>query len=816
MKGSSTRSVNNKREQLKGWEVVYRGFDPSLEDLRETLCTLGNGYMGIRGAATESGASKVHYPGTYIAGIYNTLATRISGKKIYNEDMVNCPNCLLLSFRVNKKKWNEKEKIEILSYKQELDMKKGVLAKSRRIRDGAGNVTRIDETRVVNMRYPHLVSLSYRVTPENYSGELLIRSFIDGAVQNMGVARYGELNSRHLKPVSAGALGDDLIYLNMKTNNSGIAISEASRLRIFRGGKRRPYKRKIINRKDVIGCELSVPCEKKKTVEIEKVCAVFTSRDGAPGRPGDNAAAAAEKAPSFRSLSGSHEKAWKELWRECDIKIEKDLFSETILRFHIFHLLQSASPHNTKIDAALAARGLHGESYRGHIFWDEIFVFPFMSSHLPKTAEALLMYRYRRLGAARKYAKKNGYKGSMFPWQSGSTGDEETQSVHLNPMSGKWGPDLSRNQRHISFAIAYNVWRHWVISGDSAFMRDYGAELLLSIAMFCSSLCFFDKKDGRYHTEGLMGPDEFHEKLPLSQRAGLKDNAYSNVLIVWTLLRAMEALDILPEKKRKELKKRIGVTDKELARWEDISRKMNVIISEDGIISQFAGYFGLKELDWNAYRAKYKNIHRMDRILKAEGKSPDEYKVAKQADVLMLFYLLPLKEVEGLFERLGYGLDRDMLRKNYLYYEARTSHGSTLSKVVHCYVSHLLGMKKTAWEWFQGVLEADIHDVKGGTTLEGIHTGIMGGSIDIAVRAFAGVYVAEDVIRVEPRLPSGWKRMGFRLRVRGRWVRVKLSRREVHVKLEAGGGKRKGLVFEINGRKKRITPGRERRIKIKK
>ena len=814
MKDSSKRLVKNEREKLKGWEVVYNGFDPSLEDLRETLCTLGNGYMGIRGAAIESSASKVHYPGTYIAGIYNTLTTNVSGKKIFNEDMVNCPNCLLLSFRVNKDKWKEDERIEILSYEEKLDIKKGILVKSRRIRDREGHITCINEKKIVNMRYPHLVSIRYSIKPENYSGELLLRSFIDGAVQNMGVARYGELNSKHLKSVSAGVLKDDLIYLTMVTNTSEIKISEASRLRIFCAGSQRKLSRTVINEKNRIGCELSVPVKKNITIDVEKTCAIFTSRDTDPGSPEKKAIKAARNASSFKGLELSHEKCWKELWEKCDILIEKDLFSETILRFHMFHLMQSASSHNTKIDAAIAARGLHGESYRGHIFWDEIFVLPFISTHMPKTAEALLLYRYRRLKAAREYAKENGYQGSMFPWQSGSSGKEETQQIHLNPMSGKWGPDFSCNQRHVSFAIAYNVWRHWVITRDRKFLREYGGELLLSIAKFGASLCFYDKTDGRYHTEGLMGPDEFHEKLPLSQKAGLVDNFYSNMLIVWTLLRAKEALNILNDDQKERLKRKIGITKKDLERWDDISRKMNVIINEDGIISQFDGYFGLKELDWEAYRKKYKNIHRLDRILKAEGKSPDDYKVAKQADVLMLFYLLPLNEIESLFSRLGHSFNIKMLKENYRYYAARTSHGSTLSKVVHCYVSHILGMKNVSQKWFFNVLEADIHDVKGGTTLEGIHTGVMGGSIDIAVRAFAGVYIAEDHIKVEPRLFPGWKKMEFTFWTRGVQVRIKVFRSSVKIKLETRKSSTKGLVFKIKGTAKRILLGQEVEIKL--
>ena len=808
MKSSSKRPPDTSGEKLSGWKIIYDGFDPSTEKLRESLCTLGNGYMGIRGAATESSASEVHYPGTYIAGLYNTLGTKVAGRNILNEDLVNCPNCLLLSFRANKKKWNESEEIQYLSYRQELDLKKGILIKTRRIQDEAGLISDISEKRIVHMEHPHLVVLLYEITPVNYSGTLLVRSGIDGSVENLGVERYKALRSKHLKTLSSGITPGGIMHLTARTNSSGIDISTAARLRIIKNEKYKKPDIITVKQKEKIGCEFSIRARKGLTVTLEKTCAVFTSRDNISGSVQENALSNAGKAPSFKKLENSQASVWKNLWEKCDVRVSGDISAQTILRFHIFHLLQSASPNNTLIDAGIAARGLHGESYRGHVFWDELFVLPFISTHLDKTGEALLLYRYRRLNEARKYARSAGYRGAMFPWQSGSSGKEETQSVHLNPMSGKWGPDLSRNQRHVSFAIAYNTWRHWTITGDRSFLDRYGAELLLSIAKFGASLCEFDEKDGRYHTDGLMGPDEFHEKMPFSSKGGLKDNAYSNLLIVWTLLRAIDTLDLLSKSRHRELKKKIGITNSDIEKWKDISRKMNIIISNDGIISQFDGYFDLEELDWKYYREKYGDIHRMDRVLKAEGRSPDDYKVAKQADVLMLFYLFPFTEVKTLFERLGYRLTKRMLRKNYHYYETRTSHGSTLSKVVHCHVSHLLGMTRVSSRWYDEVLAADIHDIQGGTTPEGIHAGIMGGSLDIAVRAFAGLHIGEQAIKINPSLPSCWKSLAFRLKTNGNWIQARVARDKISIGVEKQK-KAEQVRFDIKGKQMFIWPGQK-------
>ena len=213
----------------------------------------------------------------------------------------------------------------------------------------------------------------------------------------------------------------------------------------------------------------------------------------------------------------------------------------------------------------------------------------------------------------------------------------------------------------------------------------------------------------------------------------------------------------------KRILKKTKLSFKELKKWDRIIKKMNIIISEDKIISQFKGYFKLKELNWTKYRKKYKKIARLDRILKAEGKSPDHYKVAKQADVLMIFYLLSANEVRKIFTGCGYNIDKSLVKKNYDYYIKRTSHGSTLSKVVHCYLSQLVGRQREFWSWFQEVLKSDIYDTQGGTTPEGIHAGVMGGSIDIVIRSFAGINISDNELSINPKLPKKWKSLKLKL-----------------------------------------------------
>ncbi len=764
------------------WKIIYRGFNPQEESLREAICTLGNGYVGTRGAAPEVTASNIHYPGTYIAGVYNRLKTHIAGKTVVNEDLVNCPNWLFLTFRIRGEDWFSPSRSRLLYFRQELDMKRGILHRDIRTYSRRGYITRIETRRLVHIANPHCLALQYIITPQNYSDFITVRYLIDGAVINSGVERYRQLNSCHLDLAALGSFSRNGVYLAVVTNQSRIEISQAAKLRVFAGRKEViPVFNLVTKNKLAVGQEFRLKVKKKTSYVIEKVVFLYTSKDQGVTDPIMEAVNSLKRSPRFSTLLSTHTKEWKRLWNIFDISIKGDSFSQKIVRLHTFHLLQTFSLNNVNIDAGFPARGLHGESYRGHIFWDEIFALPFYNYHLPSVAKAILMYRYNRLNKAREYAKRYGYKGAMFPWQSASTGEEETQVLHLNPLSGKWDPDYSRLQRHVSFAIAYNVWSYFENTEDYDFMLKYGAEMFLSIAQFAASLARYNKRDRKFHTFGIMGPDEFHERYPSSPRAGLKDNAYSNFMISWVLTTALELISMLPEEDRRRLFRKINISSNDLRMWDVISRNMNIIINEDGIISQFDGYFNLKELDWDNYRDMYGNIQRMDRILKAEGLSPDDYKVTKQADVLMMFYLFSLREIRKIFERLGYSFEKRMLKNNYLYYLKRTSHGSTLSKVVHCLIAIYLRRNKEAWGFFRKVLESDIYDIQGGTTPEGIHTGVMAGSLDIVIRGFAGVNPIENVIYIKPRLPSLWKSVKFKLLIKNRWIKFTITRKKVTV-----------------------------------
>ncbi|EPR43877.1 beta-phosphoglucomutase family hydrolase [Desulfovibrio sp. X2] len=788
------------------WHIAWHGFDPGDEKLRETLTATGNGHFATRGAFEGERASFNFYPGTYVAGLYDKAESDVHGRTVANNDLVNCPNWLPLEIGIGHSGFQSPLAMEILTYCHSLDMRAGLHRRILICRDGLGRLTRIEITRLTSMADPHLCGLRYALTPLNWSEILTVRAGLDGNVQNEGVARYKELAGRHLELVQAAPAQDGLL-LRVRTRASGHEVCMRARTRATVGQEEVALARHVTRDGAAISETFKIFLEESATCVIEKIVAVHASLHH---EPGSDLAALAEtslsRAPTFERLLSPHLRAWKKLWHTADLCVTHDRFAQKILRLHIYHLLSAASAHNTRLDAGAPARGLHGEAYRGHIFWDELFIMPFYELNFPRVARALLLYRVRRLDAARALASSLGLFGACYPWQSADDGSEETQEVHYNPESGEWGPDLSRNQRHVSIAVFYNLWRHAAVGGDHAFVRREGAEVMLEIARFWASLA---KKegDGRYHIRGVMGPDEFHEKLPDAEEPGLPDNAYTNVMVAWLMRRALELWRSLSAGLRRQVGGRVGLSPEELDVWREMTTRMYVPFAEYGVLSQFEGYTALPELDWERYRKRYYSIGRMDRILKAEGDSPDNYKVAKQADVLMLWYALPAEEVHALLWNLGYHVPdaTDLLRRNYAYYVRRTSHGSTLSKVVHAVVAAEVEEGDESWRWFREALASDVFDTQGGTTQEGIHSGVMAGTLQIVMRHFAGLDLSGEHPCLSPRLPSNWHGLAFRFTHRGLWFYLELTHERALVRLESKG--RRQAVVACNDEQHAVAPG---------
>jgi trehalose/maltose hydrolase-like predicted phosphorylase len=770
---------------MERFSITYDNWRPEQQRLREALCTLGNGYIATRGAAEESANDAFNYPGTYLAGGYNRAKTEISGRTIENEDFVNFPNWLCLSFRPEGGDWLNLEHGELLDYQQTLEMRKGILKRRFRIRDVKGRITLLESRRLVSMRDTHLACIQWFLTPENWDGHIDILTALDGRVVNANVHRYRELQSRHLDPLYSRYIDDNKILLAVQTKQSKITMAQAARTEVYSGEKKIELGIENIQEEGYIGQIFRLEAKAAEKINIEKVVAVYTSRDRAISEPALEAATQIQCAGRFKEILLRHEHAYQRLWHRADIEVSNGDKVQRLLRLHIFHILQTVSLHTIGLDVGVPSRGLHGEAYRGHIFWDELFILPYFNLRFPAITRSLLMYRYYRLDEARHAAKEEGYRGAMFPWQSGSNGREESQVLHLNPNSGRWIPDNTHLQRHVNSAIAFNIWNYYRASDDQHFMSFFGAEIFLSIALFWASKAIYNPARGRFEIHGVVGPDEYHTSYPHSEEQGLRNNAYTNVMAAWVLQKGLEILDLIEKSRKEELLNELDINDQELSLWKKISMEMYVPFIEDGIINQFEGYEKLKEFPWEEYQKKYEDIHRLDRILESEGDSPNKYKASKQADVLMLFFLFSRDELCTIFEKLGYSFNEEKIDRNIEYYNHRTSHGSTLSRLVFSWILSKYDKQKS-WQNFETLIISDFEDIQGGTTPEGIHLGAMAGSVDLIQRSYSGLAVGEDALWINPDIPDPVEQITTRINYRRHWIAICLNHHKLTISFEEG------------------------------
>ncbi len=431
--------------------------------------------------------------------------------------------------------------------------------------------------------------------------------------------------------------------------------------------------------------------------------------------------------------------------------VEGDEVAQRALRFAIYHLNSAANPADARV--SIGARALTGDAYLGHVFWDtEIFLLPFYTFTWPAAARALLLYRFHTLPAARAKATRLGYRGALYAWESADSGEEATPPYVVMPDGQVITIRCGTDEQHISADIAYAVWQYWQATGDAAFLRDAGAEMLLETARFWASRAALES-DGRYHIRNVIGPDEYHE--------GVDDNAFTNVLAQWNLERGLEVAALLRARwpdRWAGLLQRLDLSPEELDVWRDVASRLVIGLDErSGLFEQFAGFFNLEPIDLAAYEPRSVP---MDVVLGRERTQRSQ--VIKQADVVLLLALL--------WDRFT----PEQRAANFRYYEPRSSHGSSLSPALHALVAARLGDVDLAARYFRQATAIDLDDTLGNAA-GGVHIATLGGLWQVVVFGFAGLSLCPDGLRLDPHLPKSLRRLGFPVRWRGRQVRVDLQ-----------------------------------------
>jgi beta-phosphoglucomutase family hydrolase len=791
------------------WVLTYDTFEPREEPTREVLCHMANGYWGTRASYPGTSADATHYPGNYIAGVFNRLKTDLMGKTVETEHMVNIPDWTYVQITPEADHPLVPGSPDLLDYRQELDMRRGLLTRVARYQDLHGRRTKVTFRQFQALAGVHLAAMEVKIEAENWSGNVNVRSMIEGRVANRNVAADRELAGNHLHPVDSREIDGETVLLETETNQSRVQIAVATRTSVKVNTA--PVRRPVMESDLMAGHDISLCLEEGEPVVLEKIAAASSSHDHAVSTVWHNAVKRVQRATSFRQMLTYHEEMWGTLWHRFAVSIGPGHSRQQLaLNLHTFHMLQTAFGARRDLDASLPARGLSGEGYRGHLFWDELFMYPMLTLRRPELTRGILMYRFRRLGEARAAARAEGYAGAMFPWQAGSDGREETPTELWNPRSQMWMPDHSHRQRHVSLAVAYSVLQYFEATQDYTFLSDYGAELLVEVSRFFVSMTEYDAADDRYNIVGVMGPDEYHDGYPDTPGSGLKNNAYTNVLASWMLRHTAHLVREL-DSRDDPLSEWLDIFEDELVRWEHISRRLRVPFHKDGIISQFEGYEDLLEFDWATYKAKYGNIGRLDLILQAEGDATNHYKLSKQADVLMLCYLFSADELISSLQHMGYELTMTDFGRTIEYYLARSSHGSTLSRVVHGWVAARFD-RAGSWNLFREALEADLADTQGGTTREGVHLGAMAGTVDMVIRCYGGVETRADALWLRPLLPDELPEVTFRMRYRNQPILVRINHEDVTLNLSQGSAQ--PIDINVEGKHKLMEPGEVWTVKL--
>ncbi|MDR3525098.1 MAG: glycosyl hydrolase family 65 protein [Acetobacteraceae bacterium] len=701
-----------------GWSLSQDGVDPARERDFESRMTIANGLLATRGArdvgrapgwmsATPS-LTLLSWPRSYVAGLFDTpdLAPRVPV-------LMPVPDWTRLRLRVNGKVMLAE------ACTRSLDLRRSVLL----------NTAMTDDLHVRSLRF---ISQADRA---------LAFQWVQMEVQRdctLDVGAWFDTIHVGLEPIQFAA--------NMgcwRTERGQTEVAMAAEASLTVDGQTVPSAEM-----GALRWSWQMAASAGQRICFERRVAV--------ARDGDAQAALARSGIGWRAALEAHTAAWAQRWRCGDVQIAGDAEAQRAVRFAAHHLIASANPDDPTV--SIGARGLSGDGYLGHVFWDtEIYMLPFFSLTWPQAAQALLRYRHRTLPGAKAKAASHGYSGAMYAWESADTGAEETPDFVVGA-DGLPAPVLcGKQEQHITADVAHAVWNHFLATGDGDFLRECGAEILIETARFWASRAILEP-DGRHHIRGVIGPDEYHENID--------DNAFTNTMARWNLQRAAEAVAVLRADWPQDAA-RLAVQDAELALWHHVADTLATGYDPDtGLLEQFDGFFARK---------------------------PDPKRGRqdiKQADVVALLALLPDL------------LDEDDVATNFATYAPMASHESSLSLPMHALVAARLGEVGVALEYVRRAYATDLAG-PAGSDAAGLHMAALGGIWQVAVLGFGGVSWRGERLHLNPRLPPGWTQLAFNLHWRGRLIAVRVTE-QIEAELLSGPA----MALVVGGTPQMLMPGR--------
>lgn len=735
------------------WLLTEEGYDPLRESSRETRFAISNGFLGVRGERAFTRGRRWTTPArTYVAGLFDRTG-EAGGVPV----LLPAADWLQVQLHANGIRFVD-EPADVPSHRMDLDMRRGLVL-SDCFHDAGPVRLRVRTLRLVSLHERALGLQMIRLNILEGEATVTLEASLEGIDHGLTL------------------LTGSPDLMTWRTRRSGIALAMTAGAALKIDGRTEPP-----GETGPLRSSWTWTTRPGQVVEFERLVSLARSPDGAAAAATARAALKRAQGRRARGVVGDHQAAWSERWAHSEVEVDGDPAAQRALRFAAYHLNSAANPDDERV--SIGARALTGSDYGGHVFWDtDIYLLPFYCHTWPEAARALLMYRHHGLEAARAKARAQGWSGALYAWEAAGGGEEATPPSTVAPDRQVLGILTGLREHHVSADVAYGVWRYWTATGDEEFLREAGAEILFETARFWASRAV-PEPDGRRHIRGVIGPDEYHETID--------DNAFTNVMAAWNIQRALDTVELMRGRWPQgwsELSSRLGLDESELDQWRDAAARIATGYDpQTGLYEQFAGFFGLEPVDLSAYAGRSVP---MDVVLGRERTQRSQ--VIKQADVVALLALLP-----DVFPG-------DSGKRNFLYYEPRCGHGSSLSSPLHALVAARLGETDKALDYFSRTAAIDLSDTTAAVG-GGVHIGALGGLWMATVFGFAGVAFGEDGLHLSPRLPSGWTRLAFTLQWRGRRLGCEIlqTARRVTVSLDEGPS----TVVQIEATRHPLEPGR--------
>jgi trehalose/maltose hydrolase-like predicted phosphorylase len=769
------------------WCITESAFDAATNFLHETLFALGNGYVGLRGSHEDgySGPPGTSLDGSYLNGFYESepivYPEAAFGLAKTNQFMLNVPNAKGISLSLGG------ESFDLLAgtvahYQRSLDFRTGLLVRSVEWTAPSGRRVAIRSRRLVCFVHKHVFAIDYEVTPLNFSGPIRLESTLDGAVSNQQAGddpRVGSAVSGPALQLIEALQDGSFSAITQRTHNSGFTLVSAIDSSVGGGApSMRGLQTTAQRNGEKVGQRFEVDAAEGQPVRLTKFGAYFSSRD----YPADELmtrarqAVAAARETGFDALCAEQQAYLSAFWAEADVEIAGDEALQQGMRFNQFHLLQSVGRDGK---TNIAAKGVTGEGYEGHYFWDtEIYIFPFFLYSKPEIAKKLLEYRYAGLDKARERARQMSHaKGALYPWRT-IAGDECSAYFPAGTA-----------QYHINADIAYSIKLYFEATGDLDYMAQAGAEIVLETARIWIGIGNLDR-DGRFCINEVTGPDEY--------TALVNNNYYTNAMAQMHLYFAADIADTLARERPAQwarVKAAIELAAGEIDAWRDAAARMALPYDTAlGIHAQDDSFLSKKVWDFAATPKENYPL-----LLNYHPLVIYRHQVCKQADVVLALLLLP-----------G-GFSQDDKRRDFDYYEAVTTHDSSLSSCIFSIIASEVGYHDKAYDYFMETARLDLDDTHGNTHY-GVHTAAMAGTWMGVAYGFAGMRVLGGALRFAPTLPARWTHYQFNIHLRGALLQVRVDAAQVEYTLlkgEAIGFTHAGVPVNLDQAAPRVALTRE-------